>query len=127
VSALVAYRDAVVDALMAAGIGVRDNEADESGPLIGIDLDPLDAYRTPTLVWTPAAGWRIGISDGLAVDPESIRYVGLEAVPLPAHVAGIVGVWLDNPGRVRRDEPVFGSMPRGALAERLTWRAGGRS
>jgi Family of unknown function (DUF6292) len=126
-SPLVAYRDAVVDALLAAGIGVRDNEADEAGPSIGIDLDPLDAHRTPVLVWTPSAGWRIGLSDGSAVDPDTIRYVGQESAPPPSHVATHVNAWQGNPDHLQRTEPAYGAMPRGALAEHLARSAGSGS
>ena len=96
-SPLVAYLDAVVAALMDAGIGVRDHLADENGPIIEIELDPVSAVRQPVMDWTPATGWRIAMTCRGKIRPATIRYLAAGPVPQPAVVAERARRWLDDP------------------------------
>lgn len=123
-SPLVAYMGAVIDALTAAGIGVRARQVDESGPLIRVELERFDDGRVPIMIWTSTAGWRIGDFTGDRPDAATIRYIGIESVPDPSHVAAAVARWRTAPDHLRRDEPAYGAMVTGTLAERLAWRAG---
>lgn len=121
-----AYADAIVDALMAAGIGVRDNESDggPGGPSIGIDLDPIDSTRTPVMLWTPAHGWRIGVHQaGHGVDSATIRYLALGMVPRPVDVARAVQHWRTSPTSLTRAQPLYSTARD--LYRRLTARAHG--
>ncbi|WP_433233792.1 DUF6292 family protein [Actinomadura nitritigenes] len=126
-SPLLAYLDAVVDALMLIGVGVRDHEAGDGrgGPSLGIELDPLDSGRTPVMAWTPRAGWRLAVRQGEDLAARSINYVGIEAVPHPDIVAAIALRWRTAPDRLAlAAQPSFGDIPRADLDALLAERAG---
>lgn len=121
---LVAYKDAVIDALMAAGIGVRDNEADDSGvrPALHIELDPDDLNRTPVMKWAPRSGWSIAYAVP-GSRAEVRRYLALGKVPRPDNIVRMVKLWLDDPGNLGRLEPFYETEPRPNLDRRLAERA----
>ncbi|MFC4048356.1 DUF6292 family protein [Actinomadura syzygii] len=104
---LTTYLDAVIDALMAAGLGVRDNLSDEHGPLLLIDLDPVSAVRQPVMDWTPAAGWRIAMKHRGRIRPSTIRYLAAGPVPSPTEVAGRARSWLNSPHALTRALPKY--------------------
>ncbi|WP_433225540.1 DUF6292 family protein [Actinomadura formosensis] len=117
---LAAYMDAVTDALMAADVGVRDHYADEHGPQIGIDLDPVSAVRQPTMLWTPAAGWRIAMLCRGDVRRATLRWLAAGPVPYPAEVVAAAARWLADPGALTGVAPVYDTVPHlieRALAE----------
>lgn len=111
------YRDAVVSALLGAGIGVGDNETDATAPLIGIDLDPVGS-QTPVMLWTPGAGWRVAVTERGRIQARTIRYVHAGPVPSPAYVAESVRRWLTDSGVLSDVAPSYELSP-GSLAGRL--------
>lgn len=118
---LVRYMDAVVDALMDGGIGVRDHEADENAPMmISVDLDPVSAVRQPVMLWTPPTGWRIAMLCRGAVRLPTLRYLAAGPVPYPPEVAAAAAAWLADPAALTDVQPVYDTVPRlivQALAE----------
>lgn len=121
---LVNYMDAVVDALMAAEIGVCGHGADERHPqLISIDLDPVSAVRQPILGWTAEEGWRIAMLCRGAVRIPTLRYLAAGPVPFPSEVAEQVRRWLTDPFALTDVRPVYGTVPH--LIERALTEAAG--
>lgn len=120
-SALTAYMDAVVDALMDVGLGVRDHECDETDPCISIDLDPVSAVRQPALAWTPHAGWRVSMRCRGIVRRPTVRWLAAGPVPYPTTVAEAVHAWLaDLDALDGSPPPVYDTLPSlldAALAE----------
>lgn len=117
---LARYKDAVVDALLDADVGVRDNIAVEAVPMIGADLDPVTAVRQPVMVWTPSTGWRIAMTCRGKIRPATIRYMASGPVPLPASVAEDARRWLADPAALTDVEPAYDTAPhliQRALAE----------
>lgn len=112
-----AYLDAVTDALMAAGVDVRDNGADANEPLIGIDLAPSGAV-TPVALWTPDAGWRVATAERGEVQLDTVRYVHAGPVPSPTYVAESVRRWLNRPNALSDVAPAYEVSPE-SLALRL--------
>ena len=109
----VRYMDAVVDALMDAGIGVRDHVCDERHPmLISIDLDPVSTVRRPIMAWAPDMGWQIAMLCREQVRPATIRYLAAGPVPYPSQVAEAVTAWLADPGSLTDAQPVYETVPR---------------
>ena len=110
---LVRYMDAVVDALLGAGIGVRDHCADDRHPrLISIDLDPVSAVRRPIMAWTPETGWQIAMLCREQVRPATIRFLAAGPVPFPSQVSEAVTAWLADPGSLTDEQPVYETVPR---------------
>ncbi|MFC9250655.1 hypothetical protein [Amycolatopsis thailandensis] len=90
------YAHAVVDALRAAGVLTREPETSLSPPAIALTLDPGQCadrgYAHPIrLEWNSVDGWRYGpIAPD---DPDSVlwaMYIGVELLPPPIEVAGLV-------------------------------------
>lgn len=118
---LVRYMDAVVYALLDAGIGVRDHVCDERHPrLISIDLDPVSDVRRPIMAWAPETGWQIAMLCREQVRIPTIRYLAAGPVPYPSEVAEQVREWLDDPFSFTAVAPVYDTAPHlitRALAE----------
>lgn len=122
-----AYRDAVVNALDAAGIGVREQAADEQAPSIGLALDPVSKVRQPTMLWTPGHGWRVAMACRGEVRGTTIRYLCRGFAPYPAEVAAQVALWLGQPDAVSDVQPVYPRHARATVLEELAGAAGRRS
>lgn len=118
---LVRYMDAVVDALLDGGIGVRDHVADDRHPqLISIDLDPVSTVRRPIMAWAPDMGWQIAMLCREQVRTPTIRYLAAGPVPYPSEVAEQVREWMNDPAALTGTRPVYDTVPHltaKALAE----------
>ncbi len=120
----VRYMDAVVDALMDAGIGVRDHVCDERHPmLISIDLDPVSTVRRPIMAWAPDMGWQIAMLCREQVRPATIRYLASGPAPYPSDVAEDVARWLADPAALTATRPIYDTVPH--LIERALAEAAG--